>query len=230
MKTFSLNKTFADIEIMQEIYPVIVRPLTSAKAREWLTDFCLRPIDGKSNEGKANDIEAFAAVCELFTFTRKISRETAMLNDDEAKRHPSRLYGIPLRLLWSSDSSSPSESSKFLEDFDVICEVFRLVSYHIADDLNISLPSVLGSALKGTPWGWGIKKLTNLIERFNDFEEFSTVKYLYKGGRMSSLSQRVSAWMQENDFKTLLLIIIENDELLERLNLSEYISPIRRVY
>lgn len=225
MLTFSLNKTFTDIEVMQEIYPVITRPLTSAKAREWLTDFCLRPIDGKSNEGKANNLDAFAAVCDRFTFNRKISRETAMLNDDEAKRYPSRLYGIPLRLLRGSDSS---ESSAIHEDFEVICEVYRLISDYFADEKHIALNVLLSSALKGT--AWGIKKLVKLIERHNDFEELATVKYLWRGGKMTLLSHRVSAWMQENNFQTLILIILENEELIERLNLSEYVSPIRRVF
>lgn len=231
MLTFSLNKSFTNTEVMQEIYPVIKHhPFhLSSKGREWLAEFCLRPIDGKSNEGKANNLDAFAAVCDLFTYAKKISRETAMLNDDEANSYSSQIYGMPYRLLRSSDFSCPLESSRFLEDFDVICEVYRLVFDHIADELNISFSSVLGSALtKGT--AWGIKKLSSLIERFNDFEELSTVKYLYKGGKMTTLSQRVSAWMQDSDLKTLLLIIIENDELLERLNLSESVSPNRLVY
>ncbi|MEF3302516.1 hypothetical protein [Paenibacillus sp. GYB003] len=225
MKTFSLNKTFTDIEVMQEIHPVITRPLKSAKAREWLTDFCLRPIEGKSNEGKANDIEAFAAVCERFTFYCKIRSEIAMLNEDEAKRYPDRLYGKSLHVLKSSDSS---ESSTILEDFEVICEIYRLVSDYLADEKQIALNVLLSSALRGTPWG--IKKLVKLLERYNDFEELATVKYLWKGGKMTFFSHRVSAWMQENDFKTLILIILENEELLERLNLSEFVSPIRRVF
>ncbi|MFC0212477.1 hypothetical protein ACFFK0_08380 [Paenibacillus chartarius] len=225
MLTFSLNKTFTDIEIIREIYPVIVRPLTSAKAREWLTDFCLRPIDGKSNKGRANDIEAFAAVCDRNTFYCKIRSEVAMLDEDEAKRYPDRFFGKSLHMLRSSDSS---ESSSILEDFEVICEIYRLVSDFLADEKSIALHVVMSSALSGKPWG--VKKLVKLFEKYNDFEAWSDVKYLYKGGKMTSLSHRVSTWMQENDFKTLLLIIIENDELLERLNLFEYLPPIRRVY
>lgn len=225
MKTFSLNKTFTDIEVMHAIYPVIARPLTSAKAREWLTDFCLRPIDGKSNEGKANNLEAFAAVCDKFTFYCKIRSEVAMLDEDEAKRYPDRFFGKSLHMLRSSDST---ESSVIFEDFDVICEIYRLISDYLADEKSIALHLVISSALSGKPWG--IKQIVKLLEKYNDFEAWSDVKYLYKGGKMTSLSHRVSAWMQENDFKTLLLIIIENDELLERLNLFEYLPPIRRVY
>lgn len=225
MKTFSLNKTFTDIEIMQEIYPVIARPLTSAKAREWLTDFCLRPIDGKSNAGKENNLEAFAAVCDRFSFYCKIRSEVAMLDEDEAKHYPDRFFGKSLHKLRSSDSP---ESSSILEDFEVICEIYRLVSDFLADEKSIALHLVMSSALSGKPWG--VKKLVKLFEKYNDFEELATVKYLWKGGKMTCLSHRVSAWMQENNFETLILIILENEELIERLNLSEYVSPIQRVF
>jgi hypothetical protein len=47
---------------------------------------------------------------------------------------------------------------------------------------------------------------------------------------MRTLAHRVSAWLQENNFKTLIQIILENPVLIERLGLSEQLELLNRKF
>lgn len=226
MMTFSLNKTFADKAVIDEIYPVLERSLTSYsnKGREWLGEFCLRPVNGVSNAGKANSLEAFATVCDRYTFNKSVRKETRILNEEEESKYCFGLHGVPAHEIRVFDDM---DSILLAEEMDVICETYWFVRDYLEEKKGVSLKELIEMALKGKPAP--VSKLNAILNQYNDFEEFASIKYLWKEGQqMFTLKHRVSAWMQENTFKTLILTIFKSEELLKRLNFSDTISPVSR--